>query len=62
MANNNMKFFYTVGEAMAWIKMQFSYLTNVSNELEATEKKLNEKSVATVEGYTIFIDELHLLD
>ena len=62
MANKNLKFFYSVGEAMAWIKKQFSYLTNVANEFDATEKKLTEKSVATVEGYTIFIDELHLLD
>jgi hypothetical protein len=62
MKSNNTKFFYSVGEAMAWIKNKFSYLTNVANEFEAIENKLNEKQVATVEGYTIFIDELHLLD
>jgi plastocyanin domain-containing protein len=62
MAQNNMAFTNSVGEAMELIKTKFGYLTQVTNELQTIEQTLLNKQVVTVEGLTVFVDELHLLD
>ena len=57
-----MKVYNTLTEAMNYVRKAFGHLTMVSNDLETIENTFKTKGVCKVEGITIFVDELGILN